>query len=201
MHYKIIIPDKLDSANDYIKANRTHYHKANKMKKDNQRKIALYLRQALGDTQILSPIHINFHWHEKNKKRDLDNIAFAKKFIQDSLVYSGYLEDDGWSQIYSFADYFYIDNKNPRVEVEIIELGERGYLCGTKSTDRRSEMAMLVVLDSWVDKKIRELAKKRVEESAGKSALEDPLNSTLNECLVRYLRRLEIEKEGTKITT
>ena len=58
---------------------------------------------------------------------DKDNIAFAKKFIQDSLVHAGVLANDGWNQIEGFTDDFAVDPKNPRVEVtiEIFEGGKR----------------------------------------------------------------------------
>ena len=61
------------------------------------------------------------------RRRDLDNVAFAKKFIQDSLVHAGVLVNDGWNQIEGFTDDFAVDPKNPRVEVtiEIFEGGKR----------------------------------------------------------------------------
>ena len=54
-------------------------------------------------------------------RRDKDNIAFAKKFIQDSLVHAGVLQNDGWKHIEHFTDDFAVDPKNPRVEVVIEE--------------------------------------------------------------------------------
>ena len=51
-----------------------------------------------------------------------DNIAFAKKFIQDALVETGVLRNDGWSEIEGFTDNFALDPKNPRVEVTIEEM-------------------------------------------------------------------------------
>ena len=126
MYYRITILGRLDGANEYINACRVSSHFANKMKKNNQKIISAYIRNALGNRKISTPIHINYSWYEKTapngKNRDIDNIAFSKKFIQDSLVDLGYLEDDGWVQIYSFSDNFYIDNENPRIEIEIIEL-------------------------------------------------------------------------------
>ena len=39
--------------------------------------------------------------------------------IQDALVKSGLLQNDGWKEIISFSDEFYVDPDNPRIEVEI----------------------------------------------------------------------------------
>ena len=68
---------------------------------------------------------IHYTWVEPNRRRDKDNIAFAKKFVQDSLVRMGVLENDGWKQIEYFTDSFAVDPENPRVEV-IIEDYEGG---------------------------------------------------------------------------
>lgn len=62
---------------------------------------------------------IEFSWYEKNKRRDKDNVAFAKKFILDAMQEMGILENDGWQQVIGFSDYFFIDKENPRVEVVI----------------------------------------------------------------------------------
>ena len=56
------------------------------------------------------PVSIHFHWVEKNQKRDIDNIAFAKKFILDALVKLGKLKDDNQQYVKSFTDTFEISN-------------------------------------------------------------------------------------------
>lgn len=50
----------------------------------------------------------------------MDNISsFGRKVIQDALVKTHVLQNDGWNEIIGFRDDFYIDKENPRVEVEI----------------------------------------------------------------------------------
>ncbi len=68
------------------------------------------------------PVAMRYLWVEKNKRRDKDNIAFAKKFIQDALVKEKVLENDGWAQIESWTDAFTVDAQCPRVEVELEEV-------------------------------------------------------------------------------
>ena len=80
------------------------------------------MRSTAGKSRITKPVYITYKWYEPNKKRDLDNIAFAKKFVQDALVTNGILENDGWANIVGFCDEFYVDKENPRVEVEIMEV-------------------------------------------------------------------------------
>lgn len=71
---------------------------------------------------IQNPVSLKFSWFEPNKKRDKDNIASAKKFILDALVKCNILKNDGWKEIESFEDVFFIDKDNPRVEVDILEM-------------------------------------------------------------------------------
>jgi Holliday junction resolvase RusA-like endonuclease len=62
-------------------------------------------------------------WHEPNKRRDLDNISsFGRKVIQDALVNSGVLENDGWQNIRGFNDEFKVSKDEPRIEVHIFEV-------------------------------------------------------------------------------
>lgn len=67
------------------------------------------------------PIMYSILWVEQSHRRDLDNIAFAKKFIQDGLVKAGIIKDDSGRYIKGFSDSFDYDPRNPRIEVEIYE--------------------------------------------------------------------------------
>lgn len=46
----------------------------------------------------------------------------TKNFFFDALVKSGTIPNDGWANVAGFADRFFIDKNNPRVEVEITEI-------------------------------------------------------------------------------
>lgn len=61
-------------------------------------------------------------WYEANRRRDLDNVAFGKKFIQDGLVKAGVLHNDTHHEIAGFEDSFAYDARNPRIVVEIWEV-------------------------------------------------------------------------------
>jgi Holliday junction resolvase RusA-like endonuclease len=64
---------------------------------------------------------VRFEWHEKTKRRDADNIAFAKKFILDALVKMGVLPNDSRKYVKGFYDVI-IDDKSDFVKVEIVEI-------------------------------------------------------------------------------
>ena len=56
-------------------------------------------------------------------RRDVDNIAFAHKFILDGLVSAGVLEGDSRKYVIGLQDEFpEPDPDNPRVEITITEV-------------------------------------------------------------------------------
>lgn len=120
--HTLIIPGVLPGLNEYISAERRNKYQAASMKKQAEHIISIMIKSQLKGIKFSGPIIMNYKWIEPNRKRDKDNIAFAKKFIQDSLVHSGVIENDGWKNIEYFTDSFDVDAKNPRVEVIIEEI-------------------------------------------------------------------------------
>jgi len=49
---------------------------------------------------------IKFHWFERDRKRDKDNIRFAAKFVLDGLAKAGVLKGDGWKYVGNLSDKF-----------------------------------------------------------------------------------------------
>lgn len=133
---KLTIPGILPGLNEYIDAERGHKgkYKAASMKKQAQNVIGYMIKTQLRGVRFTRPVVIRYLWIEPSRRRDKDNIAFAKKFIQDSLVEAGVLQNDGWANIEHFTDDFAVDPKNPRVEV-VIEEYEGGKHNGSKRTN------------------------------------------------------------------
>ena len=120
MRHTLIISGRRDNLNDYIRAIDANRHEGSKLKKKNQNKVIAEIYEQLGRLRIKKPVIIRYRWYEKDRRRDLDNISsFGRKVIQDALVSTRVIENDGWKEIRGFSDEFYIDQKNPRIEVEI----------------------------------------------------------------------------------
>ena len=84
------------------------------------------IRASLKRQAIKPPVMIHYSFYEPDKRRDLDNIAaVAHKFIQDALVKCRVIENDGWQYIKGFSDEFRVDKHNPRIEVTLIEAGDK----------------------------------------------------------------------------
>lgn len=105
----ITIPLRLPGLNEYTRANRANRYEGAKTKAQYERVIAYYLR---GLPVLRPPVTIDFLWVEENRRRDLDNIAFAKKFILDALVKCGKLEDDNRRVVTAFRDSFAYDKES-----------------------------------------------------------------------------------------
>lgn len=112
------IPFKLPSLNDYIKACRANAYAGAEMKKKVESDITPFLARL---PAFYNPVFLTFNWVESNLKRDADNIAFAKKFILDSLVKAGKLKDDSRRYVKGFKDNFY-SATGTKVIVKIEEL-------------------------------------------------------------------------------
>lgn len=100
---RLVIPLKLPSLNDYIRECRANRYKGAQMKSQLERDIGLYIYRL---PIFAWPIRIHFTWVEGNKRRDLDNVAFAKKFILDAMVKCGRLKDDNRRYVTGFTDSF-----------------------------------------------------------------------------------------------
>lgn len=86
------IPHRLPGLNDFIaELNRRsgRYNPANDMKRDTQNMIRMYAFQAMNTgnlRKIQKPCEVFITWQEENKRRDVDNVESAVKFILDALI-------------------------------------------------------------------------------------------------------------------
>lgn len=119
---KLIIKGRLPGLNDYIAAERKHRQAGAKVKRDAE-EIVIWSARASLRGKIPTPTIMHYAWVEPNRKRDKDNVSsYGRKVIQDALVKAGYLPGDGWSDIEGFTDEFFVDSKNPRIEVTFEEV-------------------------------------------------------------------------------
>ena len=122
MKYLLIIHGKLNNLNDYIRALDTSRYKGSALKSDNEARVLQEIYSQFGRLRITNPVRMEYTWYESSKKRDMDNVSsFGRKVIQDALVKAKVLSNDGWENIKGFSDKFYVDRKNPRIEVLIVE--------------------------------------------------------------------------------
>lgn len=123
MEYLLVIHARLNNLNDYIAAEGASRYKGAAMKSRNEALVKVAIKQQMRSIRIERPVYMEYTWYERNKRRDLDNISsFGRKVIQDALVQTRVLVNDGWNEIVGFSDQFYVDAANPRIEVLIREV-------------------------------------------------------------------------------
>ena len=109
------IPYRMPGLNDYVDACRSNKYAGAVMAK----KWKMMVSSIVGAKKQYDRVYVDFLWVEQNKKRDPDNIVFAKKFILDGLVDAGLIKKDGWAQISGFSDRWMVDKDNPGVRVTV----------------------------------------------------------------------------------
>jgi Holliday junction resolvase RusA-like endonuclease len=116
MEQTVTILHRFVSLNEYIDRERANRYAAAAIKK----KETAVAEEAMKE---LKPIEeectVRFIWYLTNKRRDLDNIAFAKKFILDGAVKAGVIPNDNVKYITGFED-IVVFSEVEKVEVTFI---------------------------------------------------------------------------------
>lgn len=110
--YLFTIEKRLPDLNTVINNSKKHWSGfANQKKKLNG-----FIQRLTKDCEPLTERgKFIFVWYCKNRRRDPDNIAFAKKYILDGMQ-PHIIASDNWASISGFEDRFEIDSRE-RVEV------------------------------------------------------------------------------------
>ena len=109
-----------------IKGIQKEYFTNSDGKRDYQMIVCNAIRTQLPRLTITNPIIIHYNFYEPDKQRDKGNIfSFADKAFQDALQKCGVIKNDGWKEIDNFTHDFYVDKKNPRIEIFLEEI-EKG---------------------------------------------------------------------------
>lgn len=117
MQFSTFISGRFPGLNDYSDAERTHYQKGGKMKKEWTDKAAESFKNM---PPIDEPIFVQFLFVEKNYMRDPDNfVAFARKCILDGMQKAGKLPNDNMKWVTGWEDAWEVDKDNPGVKVTI----------------------------------------------------------------------------------
>lgn len=91
----ITIPGELCDLNKYIDDQRTHYHVGNKTKQRETKRCELaFWEHRLALKRLKLPLNFRFTFFCKNRRKDKDNIDFAKKFIFDGMINAGIIRTE-----------------------------------------------------------------------------------------------------------
>lgn len=116
---EVWIEGKFPSFNEYINACRKNRYGGGNFKARWDDICAL---QMVKMPVINCPVFIRFTWYEATRKRDKDNVAFAKKFILDAMQKIGKLPNDNNRYISGFEDRF-VYRRGQGCLVEVFKAG------------------------------------------------------------------------------
>lgn len=119
MTTQFTINRKLPTLNDYTNSNRTHWGAGAAMKLNATREAAIACKEI--DIPIGRKIKLHYDWYVSTR-HDLDNIAFAQKFVQDGLVMAGKIPDDSPKYVVGFTHNFIKTEKGKDRVIITIEL-------------------------------------------------------------------------------
>lgn len=115
---KLTILGRFPGMNEFMAAmNRNRYVGARMKKKWTD--LVAWEVKAAGLGRLDQPVTVLFRWVEKDRRRDRDNVAAAKKFILDGLVVAGVLPNDTAKWVRGVSDEFPAPDGRLRVEIEI----------------------------------------------------------------------------------
>lgn len=121
MPQQLFIPGPLPGMNEILAAAKSGHGKGNaysRMKREWCNIVWAYAKSAR-----LRPVpraSVAFEWREKDRRRDIDNVAAASKFVLDGLVKAGVLAGDGQAHVTAMSHAFTVDSRNPGVLVTVI---------------------------------------------------------------------------------
>src|SRR5690606_3819781 len=90
----LVVKGRFIGLNDYTLASRSNRFQSAKIKKQQEALVIKAIREQKIQPITEFPLRINCIWYEKDLRRDIDNIVFAKKFIFDALVQEKIIPDD-----------------------------------------------------------------------------------------------------------
>ncbi len=115
---KFTIQGELPDLNTYINAERGNKYAGASMKKKATDKVVWSIKES-GCKDKFGGFYIGITYYCKDRRKDKDNIAFAKKFIFDGLQKAGTIKNDGWDNVLGWYENFEISKDNPRIEFSL----------------------------------------------------------------------------------
>lgn len=119
MNQYLEIPFRLPGLNEVNAANRSNRYAGAKLKRETDAALELIIKAA-HMLPVTEPCIVHMLFVEPNRRRDVDNVESAKKFILDALVRTGVLLNDNPKHVIGCPSFTVYDD-HACVRVTIIE--------------------------------------------------------------------------------
>lgn len=108
------IKQQLPSLNEYISQLNNNKYVGAKFKREMDMLCASYclgVKKSIRNMSDNAPVYIEFEWHERTRKRDVDNVYSAKKYILDGMQQAGALANDDPRHVADVRDKLIYDGR------------------------------------------------------------------------------------------
>ena len=118
------IPGTLPALNELISSAKTHWGKYKAERDGAMAKARLIIRAAkLKPFPAKTKVWITTTFYAPNQRKDPSNISAGyHKIVEDALQEEGILANDGYKNVAGYAERFFVDRDNPRIDVELTEV-------------------------------------------------------------------------------
>ena len=112
----------IPTLNEYIKVERQHRLRAARLKRKTQANlIPQFMERKI---HPFNCVRLGYNWIRPHRREDKDNIAFGQKFVQDAMVSSGVISNDGWNKVVGFTHNFSVNKELDAPELILVIMSE-----------------------------------------------------------------------------
>ena len=112
----------IPTLNEYIKVERQHRLRAARLKRKTQANlIPQFMERKIPPFNC---VRLGYNWSRPHRREDKDNIAFGQKFVQDAMVSSGVISNDGWNKVVGFTHNFSVNKELDAPELILVIMSQ-----------------------------------------------------------------------------
>ena len=112
----------IPTLNEYIKVERQHRLRAARLKRETEaRLVPQFMAKKITPFDCVT---LGYNWVRPHRREDKDNISFGQKFVQDAMVASGVISNDGWNKVLGFRHNFSVNKELKSPELVLVIMSE-----------------------------------------------------------------------------
>ena len=112
----------IPTLNEYIKVERQHRLRAARLKRKTQANLVPQFMER--KIPPFNSVRLGYNWIRPHRREDKDNIAFGQKFVQDAMVSSGVISNDGWNKVVGFTHNFSVNKELDAPELILVIMSQ-----------------------------------------------------------------------------
>ena len=112
----------IPTLNEYIKVERQHRLRAARLKRKTQANlIPQFMERKIPPFNC---VRLGYKWIRPHRREDKYNIAFGQKFVQDAMVSSGVISNEGWNKVVGLTHNFSVNKELDAPELILVIMSQ-----------------------------------------------------------------------------